>query len=109
MVFIVQGDGVGISEETLASNGKPGHRGPLGMRGRAGEIGATLTIESVNSGTRIEVRIPSRSAFRERGIGLLRRILPQDFWFRNYPSEGPFKRPTAARIPLSGNGKNMPE
>lgn len=74
-LLISQANGVGISDETLASGGKSGHWGLLGMRERARKIGATLTIDSRPSGTRIELRVPSRSAFAVHGRGPLHRFL----------------------------------
>jgi glucose-6-phosphate-specific signal transduction histidine kinase len=55
--------------------GSSGHWGLLGMRERAHKVGATLTIDSRTSGTRIERRVPSRSAFAARKKGLLHNFL----------------------------------
>jgi signal transduction histidine kinase len=75
LLLIAQDNGVGISDETLASGGKNGHWGLLGMRERARKIGARLTIVSRPSGTRIELRVPGRSAFAVHDRGLLHRFL----------------------------------
>jgi signal transduction histidine kinase len=75
LLLIAQDNGVGISDETLASGGKSGHWGLLEMRERARKIDATHTIDSRTSGTRIEVRVPGRSAFAAYDKGLLHRFL----------------------------------
>jgi hypothetical protein len=59
----------------LASGGKSGHWGLLGMLERARKIGATLTIDGRGSGTRIELRVPGRFAFSVYDKGLLHRLL----------------------------------
>lgn len=75
LLLISQDNGVGIGDKTLASGGKSGHWGLLGMRERARKIDATLTIDSRTSGTRIELRVPGRSAFAARDRGWLRKVL----------------------------------
>jgi signal transduction histidine kinase/ligand-binding sensor domain-containing protein len=75
LLLISQDNGVGIGDKTLASGGKSGHWGLLGMRERARKIDATLTIDSRTSGTRIELQVPGRSAFAARDRGWLRKVL----------------------------------
>jgi signal transduction histidine kinase len=75
LLLIAQDNGVGISDETLASGGKSGHWGLLGMRERAKKIGATLMIDSRSSGTRIELPVPGRSVFAVHDRGPLHRFL----------------------------------
>ena len=60
----IRDDGKGI-EPALVEDGRPGHYGLPGMRERARQIGAELTIWSrVGSGTEIEVTIPGSIAYR---------------------------------------------
>jgi signal transduction histidine kinase len=57
-------DGIGIRQETLADGGVSGHWGMPGMRERAASIGAALRIESsAQSGTTVQVEIPSRLSY----------------------------------------------
>jgi signal transduction histidine kinase/ligand-binding sensor domain-containing protein len=84
LLLISQDNGVGISSETLASGGKSGHWGLIGMRERARKIDATLTIDSRPSGTRIELRVPGRSAFASYDTSLLQKFLSAVIPFRRY-------------------------
>jgi signal transduction histidine kinase/ligand-binding sensor domain-containing protein len=60
----VHDDGRGVSEEVIEA-GRPGHFGLQGMRKRARNIGATLTVWSrVDQGTEVAVIVPGRSAFQ---------------------------------------------
>lgn len=71
----IRDDGQGI-EPAVLEEGRPGHYGLPGMRERARQIGAELTIWSgVGTGTEIEVDIPGSTAY----IGLPRRRFR---WFR---------------------------
>jgi signal transduction histidine kinase/ligand-binding sensor domain-containing protein len=75
LVLVSRDNGVGIGDEALASGGKNGHWGLLGMRERSRKIEATFTIDSRPSGTRIELRVPGRSAFAVYDKGPLHRFL----------------------------------
>lgn len=58
-------DGVGIAEDILAAGGRAGHFGLLGMRERAEQIGAHLTVESSpGESTIVTLRLPWRVADR---------------------------------------------
>jgi signal transduction histidine kinase len=71
----IRDDGKGI-EPALLEEGRPGHFGLPGMRERARQIGAEVTIWSgVGTGTEIEVSIPGSIAYR----GMPR---PRLRWFR---------------------------
>jgi ligand-binding sensor domain-containing protein len=60
----IQDDGRGVSDEVIDA-GRPGHFGLQGMRKRAKNIGATLTVWSrVDEGTEVAVIVPGRSAFQ---------------------------------------------
>jgi signal transduction histidine kinase/ligand-binding sensor domain-containing protein len=69
-------DGVGIAFPTLERGGSPGHWGLPGMRERALKIGAQLSVWSrENSGTEIEVRIPSSVAYLQTDhLSILERV-----------------------------------
>jgi signal transduction histidine kinase len=61
----VRDDGMGVDPSILATGRRRGHFGLPGMRERAQQIGAHLTIRSNQpSGTSIELKIPSRHAYR---------------------------------------------
>jgi signal transduction histidine kinase len=63
----VRDDGRGIDAELLTAGGRDGHWGLLGMRERAGRIGATLEIYSrANAGTEVQLRVPAALAYRDR-------------------------------------------
>ena len=60
----VRDDGRGIAEEVI-QGGRPHHFGLHGMRRRAKQIGATVTVWSrANEGTEIAVIVPARAAFQ---------------------------------------------
>lgn len=60
---LVRDDGCGIDPETLR-NGRDGHFGLLGMRERAGRIGARLNVTSnPTAGTEIELSVPANIAY----------------------------------------------
>jgi signal transduction histidine kinase/ligand-binding sensor domain-containing protein len=62
----VRDDGKGMNDEVLRT-GSPGHWGLLGMRERAKKIRAHLTLWSKpGAGTEIDLRVPSRVAYRSR-------------------------------------------
>ena len=66
-------DGKGIDQAVL-KHGKAGHFGLVGMRERATQVGALLTVASSTQGTEITLVVPGRSAFiRGRGLGAIRR------------------------------------
>ena len=59
----IRDDGQGVSREIL-KEGRPGHFGLAGMRERASQIGAKLTIWSaIGAGTEIDVMIPGTIAY----------------------------------------------
>jgi signal transduction histidine kinase len=59
----IRDDGVGIAQEFLGQ-GRPGHYGMTGMRERAKQIGAKLSIWSgAGAGTEIELSIPAQNAY----------------------------------------------
>ena len=61
-------NGIGVSAETLASSGKQGHWGLIGMRERAKSLGCKFEFASApGSGTIIEVRVPARKAYEKNG------------------------------------------
>ena len=58
-------DGVGM-EPAVADSGKDGRFGLLGMRERAGRIGASLSVNSVpDKGTVVVVSVPGQAIFRD--------------------------------------------
>ena len=60
----IRDDGEGIAPEIL-KDGRPGHYGLAGMRERARQIGAKLSIWSgAGAGTEIELSIPGFNAYR---------------------------------------------
>jgi signal transduction histidine kinase/ligand-binding sensor domain-containing protein len=64
---LVRDNGRGIDEQVLQA-GRDGHWGLSGMRERAERIGARLTLSSrPGAGTEIELVVPARVAFRDRG------------------------------------------
>jgi signal transduction histidine kinase/ligand-binding sensor domain-containing protein len=66
----VRDDGAGISSEVLTVGGRPGHFGLLGIRERADQLGAHLTIWSrTGAGTEIALCVPSAIAYPHRGEG----------------------------------------
>jgi signal transduction histidine kinase len=68
---LVRDAGRGIDEQVLEA-GREGHWGLSGMRERAERIGARLTLSSrPGAGTEIELVVPARMAFRERGASQL--------------------------------------
>jgi signal transduction histidine kinase/ligand-binding sensor domain-containing protein len=59
----IRDDGLGIAQEFLGQ-GRPGHYGMTGMRERAKQIGAKLSIWSrAGAGTEIELSIPAPNAY----------------------------------------------
>lgn len=64
--IIIRDNGCGIDERVLRS-GRQGHWGLIGMRERAGSIGATFRIWSrPGAGTEMEVCVPGDVAFESR-------------------------------------------
>jgi signal transduction histidine kinase/ligand-binding sensor domain-containing protein len=69
----IRDDGHGIDPQLLRTGGLAGHYGLRGMRERAQSLGGKLTIWSeVNSGTEIDLTIPSSSAYPKPGLSRLR-------------------------------------
>jgi signal transduction histidine kinase/ligand-binding sensor domain-containing protein len=72
----IRDDGQGIDSQLLRTDGLSGHYGLRGMRERAQSLGGELTIWSeVNSGTEIDLTVPSSSAYTKPGLSVFR-ILP---------------------------------
>jgi signal transduction histidine kinase/ligand-binding sensor domain-containing protein len=62
----VQDDGVGMRPDWAAGGARPGHWGLPGMRERASQIGAKLSIiRPPSGGTLLEVAVPGRVAYVE--------------------------------------------
>jgi ligand-binding sensor domain-containing protein/signal transduction histidine kinase len=73
----IRDDGRGIDPQLLRTDGASKHFGLRGMRERAQSLGGELTIWSeVNSGTEIDLTVPSSSAYTKAGFSLFR-ILPR--------------------------------
>jgi ligand-binding sensor domain-containing protein/signal transduction histidine kinase len=69
----IRDDGQGIDPQLLRTDGLSGHYGLRGMRERAQSLGGELTIWSeVNSGTEIDLTVPSSSAYTKPGLSRLR-------------------------------------
>ena len=63
----IRDDGVGIDAKALAGGGPPDHFGLLGMRERAGRIGAQLSLSSGKQrGAELTLFVPARSAYGRR-------------------------------------------
>jgi signal transduction histidine kinase/ligand-binding sensor domain-containing protein len=60
----INDDGHGMDTHTVTV-GKPGHYGLQGMRERASDIGAALTIVSSPTGTKITLTVPGKVMYRE--------------------------------------------
>lgn len=62
----IRDDGRGLDESVAAAGHRPGHWGLVGMRERAGCIGAVLEIASKpGAGTQVTVTVPGRKAYRK--------------------------------------------
>jgi signal transduction histidine kinase/ligand-binding sensor domain-containing protein len=69
----VHDNGVGIDPAVLASGARPGHYGLVGMRERAVELGAELTVaRHPDGGTNVELHVPATHAFEVTN--------PPNFW-----------------------------
>ncbi|HXJ93686.1 MAG TPA: ATP-binding protein [Terriglobia bacterium] len=69
----IRDDGRGIDPQLLRTDGLFGHYGLRGMRERAQSLGGELTIWSeVNSGTEIDLTVPSSIAYTKPGLSRLR-------------------------------------
>ena len=65
----IRDDGQGIDPQLLRTDGLSGHYGLRGMRERAQSLGGELTIWSeVNSGTEIDLTVPSSGAYANFGF-----------------------------------------
>jgi signal transduction histidine kinase len=72
---LVRDDGCGIDPQVLKS-GREGHWGLVGMRERAEQIGAKLSVWSrATAGTEIELSVPGNIAFPVASRNWLRRGL----------------------------------
>jgi signal transduction histidine kinase len=61
--MVIRDNGIGIAEEVVSS-GVPGHWGISGMRERAQQIGARLSLWSrPGAGTEVDLRIPAKLAY----------------------------------------------
>jgi signal transduction histidine kinase/ligand-binding sensor domain-containing protein len=68
----IRDDGQGIDPQLLRTDGLSGHYGLRGMRERAQSLGGELTIWSeVNSGTEIDLTVPSSIAYTRPGLSRL--------------------------------------
>lgn len=57
-------DGIGLPADVIATGGRDGHFGLVGLRERARRIGGTVTISSgANAGTEITLSVPGASAY----------------------------------------------
>jgi signal transduction histidine kinase len=69
----IRDDGQGIDPQLLRTDGLSGHYGLRGMRERAQSLGGELTIWSeVNSGTEIDLSVPSSIAYTKPSLSRLR-------------------------------------
>lgn len=69
----IRDDGQGIDPQLLRTDGLSGHYGLRGMRERAQSLGGEITIWSeVNSGTEIDLTVPSSIAYVKPGLSRLR-------------------------------------
>jgi signal transduction histidine kinase/ligand-binding sensor domain-containing protein len=69
----IRDDGRGIDPQLLRTDGLSGHYGLSGMRERAQSLGGELTIWSeVNSGTEIDLTVPSSIAYTKPSLSRLR-------------------------------------
>jgi signal transduction histidine kinase len=69
----IRDDGQGIDPQLLRTDGLSGHFGLRGMRERAQSLGGELTIWSeVNSGTEIDLTVPSSGAYPKPGLSVFR-------------------------------------
>jgi signal transduction histidine kinase len=69
----IRDDGRGIDPQLLRTDGLSGHYGLRGMRERAQSLGGELTIWSeVNSGTEIDLTVPSSCAYAKPGLSVFR-------------------------------------
>ncbi len=76
---LVRDDGCGIDPQVLKS-GREGHWGLAGMRERAEQIGARLSVWSrATAGTEVEISVPANTAYHTRSGNWLRRGLA---WIR---------------------------
>jgi len=68
----IRDNGKGIDPQILCTDGLSGHYGLRGMRERAQSLGGELTIWSeVNSGTEIDLTVPSSIAYTKPGLSRL--------------------------------------
>ena len=63
LVLRIRDDGSGIPDG-LTHKGKEGRFGIIGMRERAGHIGARLTIQTSPRGTDVELRVPRKNVLQ---------------------------------------------
>ena len=66
VLLVVEDDGAGIDKAVLRAGGRPGHWGLTGMRERARQIGAALSVGRAANGTRVELTLNMRLAYLRR-------------------------------------------
>lgn len=72
---VVRDDGIGIDDEVLQS-GREGHWGLAGMRERAAQIGAKLTIRTTSAnGTEVAIAVPASIAYEDHRGSIWTRFL----------------------------------
>jgi ligand-binding sensor domain-containing protein len=88
----VQDNGHGIDPQVLDS-GREGHWGLSGMQERAHKIGAKLRVSSnAAGGTEVELRVPSRIAFRSQIPVKVPRLLPKKYSDKKDPAASEHER-----------------
>ncbi len=86
--LLIRDDGIGIDPEVLHS-GREGHWGLIGMRERAGHIGATLKVFSrAEAGTEIELIVPGPIAYQTPVRNP--RLSPRRLWDRLRRDRAPY-------------------
>ncbi|WP_377702307.1 triple tyrosine motif-containing protein [Pseudoduganella sp. UC29_71] len=74
LIVRISDNGAGIAPD-IASNGRPGHFGLLGMQERACRIHAKLSIAGgPNGGTVVELAVPGKMAYATPPYGMLKRV-----------------------------------
>ncbi len=93
----VRDDGQGFSAAVGNAGEKPGHYGLIGMRERAGKLGAQLEVWSKpGAGTEIDLRVPASVAYRPAAAATATGVPPS--WLRRFFS---FQKPLRTDTPSS--------